>query len=66
MRYKEIWTPSLLLSQAGSPRHKATIVGWLRQILPGRDGPSTELMMEGLQQGLKSQIHGGLGSYDQL
>lgn len=66
MSSKQIWTPSLLLSQAVSPMHKATIVGWLRQILPGRDGPDTQLMMEGLQRGLTSQVQDGLGSYDQL
>lgn len=65
MGYKQIATPSLLLSQSGYPKHKATVVGCLRLIPPGKDGPALELVMEGLQQGLKSQIQGGLGSYDQ-
>lgn len=66
MGYKQIATPSLLLSQSGHPKHKAILVGWLRLSLPGKDGPASELVMEGLQQGLKSQIQGSLGSYDQL
>lgn len=66
MGYKQIVTPSFLLSQSGYPKHKATIVGWLRLIPPGKDGLASGLVMEGLQRGLKSQIQGGLGSYDQV